>query len=652
MDGSPTKGPDRARTKGVAATVLCLALIFVAISGPVSAAETADTCAILFDFGNGRMEWVDVPVTPGMTGFDVFKSAIETLGLDETHTYDAQYGNTIQSIDGYAGNYDFNNPQKPYDFWRIWLWDDDADEWYFSNYLLDNIDPTSTPAIGMIYVRDPYIGPPAATPEYRDPWISSRGDFTNSGSALNYDPSGAKMKWQQDLGNGAVDAPIVSSGGKIFALTSGVLSGSSYTTDSMLFCLGPSGEELWSAPVGRGHQTASPLLWDNTVFVASADGTLYAFDQETGDPLWDLAISGSFSASPLEHRNLIIVVSDDGKVTAVKQDGTISWSTNIGAGVRSAPALFDNVLYLGGTDGSLYAISADGSGQAWNVQIGGEILGSPVALNDQVIVTYAEQSGSGGGVASVSYDGTLRWRTPTAYTPGSAAISKQGVVAISSQGLSMLALDGTLLWTTSYGSDRPGGSPVTVDGMTYLVTNETASQLVAIDDLGKVQWTEKLDPAVNVRASPSISDNMLYLASSEGSVIAFLLEGGSWTIPPVGLFSYTVSGLTAHLDASESYGGNGTLSFSWEFDDGQTATGVKVDHTFAVGGNHTVTLTVTDAAGTSRNITKVIDLDDPNVQTDADEPGKSMPAMTIVGMGAVAVILGTIAYLRWIRKER
>jgi hypothetical protein len=351
---------------------------------------------------------------------------------------------------------------------------------------------------------------------------------------------------------------------------------------------------------------------------------------------------------------LIIVVSDSGTVTAVKQDGTRAWSVDIGTAVSSTPALFDGTLYVGGKDGSLYGVAADGSGLEWSVSVGGSILGSPVALDDRVIVTYSEFSGSdpsGGGVASVSSEGSLQWKTPTAYSPGSAAVTDQGVVAVTSQGLSMLSMDGSLQWTTAYDSTTPGGSPVTVDGMTYLVTDETSSRIIAINDAGGVEWSETLDPAANVRASPSISDNMLYMASSEGTVIAFLLEGNGWTMPPVGLFTYTVSDLTAHLDASSSYGGNGTLSFQWEFDDGQTASGVKVDHTFAAGGNHTVILTVTDAAGASRNITRTIDLDDPSKQGGTDIGSGGLPIMVIIGLAAVVLIGGATAYIRWTRKR-
>lgn len=647
-------GTRRARAgSSLLAALICLALISVTAYGSVAAAETADTCAFLFDFGNGRTQWVDVPVTKGMTGFHVFENATRTLGLSETHAYEAPWGNTITSIDGYAGNYNFSNPQQPYDFWRLWTWDSSTKEWRFSATLLDGIDPVATKAIAFIYVRDPYIGPPAATPEYRDPWISERGDLANTGSDLSYGPSGIVQKWQKDLGNGAIDAPIVSSGGRIFAVTSGLTSSSSYTTDSKLFCLDPSGEILWSAPVGRGHQTASPLLWDYTVYVASDDGKLYAFDQETGSELWTYSVtSGGISASPLTFHNLLIVTADDGTITAVTAKGAKAWSRSLGTTASSTPALFDVTLYVPGGDGSLYAIAGDGSRVEWSAKVGGA-LNTPVAMNDQLIITYSDSTGpSGGGVASISHDGSVMWRTATAHTPGSAAVSKQGAVSISSRGLSMLSLDGSVRWTASYGSETPGGSPVTVNGMTYLVTNETDSRVVAVSDSGTVEWTEPIAPGANVRASPSISDGMLYLGSSSGAVIACLLEGEGGSMPPVGLFTFTVSGTTAHLDASSSYGGNGTLSFHWEFDDGQTASGARVDHTFAVGGNHTVTLTVTDAAGTSRNLTRTIDLDDPGAQGGGGTgPGEGMPVMVMAGLAAVALLGGTALYIKWMRRK-
>ena len=49
------------------------------------------------------------------------------------------------------------------------------------------------------------------------------------------------------------------------------------------------------------YQTASPLIYDNKVIVASANGKVYAFDAKTGADAWLLPFdmeSGRFYGAP------------------------------------------------------------------------------------------------------------------------------------------------------------------------------------------------------------------------------------------------------------------------------------------------------------------------------------------------------------------
>jgi PKD repeat protein/archaellum component FlaF (FlaF/FlaG flagellin family) len=67
----------------------------------------------------------------------------------------------------------------------------------------------------------------------------------------------------------------------------------------------------------------------------------------------------------------------------------------------------------------------------------------------------------------------------------------------------------------------------------------------------------------------------------------------------------TVSiGETIHFNASESYDPDGTIvSYSWDFGDGNTATGFEVDHAYEDDGIYTVTLTVIDDDGATGSAT-------------------------------------------------
>ncbi len=67
---------------------------------------------------------------------------------------------------------------------------------------------------------------------------------------------------------------------------------------------------------------------------------------------------------------------------------------------------------------------------------------------------------------------------------------------------------------------------------------------------------------------------------------------------PYGLFTSTCTGLTCSFDASNSIDPDGDpLTYTWDWGDGNNATGAAATHTYLSGGDHTVTLTVSD--GTS-----------------------------------------------------
>jgi PKD repeat protein len=94
--------------------------------------------------------------------------------------------------------------------------------------------------------------------------------------------------------------------------------------------------------------------------------------------------------------------------------------------------------------------------------------------------------------------------------------------------------------------------------------------------------------------SASVSRSVMFsLAISPGDVPEQVNE------PPVAAFTSACSGLTCEFDASGSSDPNGdSLTYSWDFSDGATGTGVSPDHTYPSDGERTVTLTVSDGTET------------------------------------------------------
>lgn len=86
-------------------------------------------------------------------------------------------------------------------------------------------------------------------------------------------------------------------------------------------------------------------------------------------------------------------------------------------------------------------------------------------------------------------------------------------------------------------------------------------------------------------------------------------DGGTTTSPPVNggpsasISVVKVSSLTVTLDGSASAAQSGSIrSYTWDFGDGQSATGATVTHTFAAAGEQKVTLTVVDSNGMSNSV--------------------------------------------------
>lgn len=88
--------------------------------------------------------------------------------------------------------------------------------------------------------------------------------------------------------------------------------------------------------------------------------------------------------------------------------------------------------------------------------------------------------------------------------------------------------------------------------------------------------------------------------------------------PPNAKFDFTTDDLTVDFDASESNDPDGEIvSYSWEFGDGSTGSGVTPSHTYDEPGTYTVTLTVEDNDGLTGDFQKDVTVEEPQPPTAA-----------------------------------
>ncbi len=179
----------------------------------------------------------------------------------------------------------------------------------------------------------------------------------------------------------------------------------------------------------------------------------------------------------------------------------------------------------------------------------------------------------------------------------------------------------TLLATITVGT-TPNNIEITGDGSTVLVTNKgsgtlseisTASNTVtATYDVGSQPLSLAIEPGnLSVLIGLGGSNSVVPVVISNGSVGAAVESGSSPSgivvetdVSPVA--SFTESGLThgspTNFDASGSTSQSSPIAtYSWNFGDTSTqvTSSSTVSHTYVSAGSYTVTLTVTDANGTS-----------------------------------------------------
>ncbi|MGD0057616.1 MAG: PQQ-binding-like beta-propeller repeat protein [Methanomassiliicoccales archaeon] len=581
--------------KFVAVVIFGLMVLSSLAIAPV-AAESSSTCAVLFDFGDGQVVWSDVSLSPGLNGLNVTYLAAEQHHL----VLKEDLPGYITSINGIGYNFTTG------EYWNLWTWNSSRAAWDWSMVGAADVNPAKVQAIAFSYAAstDPtsFAPPnaPLATPDHRYPWTSFRHDSMNTGSQPLYTPNNLTLKWQTDLQNGAIDAPIVVAQGREYVVTGGVLNMTTfaYDTNSSLMCLDGSGGLIWKAEIGRGYQVGSPLLYGSMVIVPSANGKVFAFDAKNGSKLWsfDTASASPYGvvSSPMAYNNNVFVAASNGKVFSLNDKGEQNWNKTIAPIIySSSPGFFNGTMYIGADDGKLHAIYANGTKEAWSTSIGGKVRGSPILLKDKIVVTFVNSTPSTGGLAAVGYDGKLLWRTVTGVSPASVTLTSKGFASIIPTGVSMIGFDGKKLWNISLGTSFAGAAPTGVNGTFFMVTNEATSRLLAISDQGELYYQKALLPAQYALSAPTVADGKLFVSCDNGHVYAFNLNN----VAPVAYATWSVNDKAGHFVAQTSAG---TLfHYSWDFGDGNKSTTPVANHTYAKTGSYNAVLTVTNPDGKS-----------------------------------------------------
>jgi outer membrane assembly lipoprotein YfgL len=169
--------------------------------------------------------------------------------------------------------------------------------------------------------------------------------------------------------------------------------------------------EAWRQNFGKVEFPLTVAVNGATLTMATSDGTVLAFEAETGRTLWRTSVGTAISAGVGSDGTVAAVVTREGNLVAL-DSARIRWTKPLGVRVATAPLVAGGRIFVLGVDRSVHAFDATDGLKLWQVARPGDALtlqqtGVVTAFKDTLVV------GQGPRMAGVDPNTSmLRWEVP------------------------------------------------------------------------------------------------------------------------------------------------------------------------------------------------------------------------------------------------
>jgi outer membrane protein assembly factor BamB len=264
---------------------------------------------------------------------------------------------------------------------------------------------------------------------------------------------------------------------------------------------------------------ASPAVVEPHVYLATADNRILALDRHTGHPVWTYRSNGPSSSTPAVAGDMVIGATRPGRVVSLhRQTGEPLWTTDLQHAIVASPVVVEGTVFIGAADRKLYALDAATGQQRWTFATQGWIVTSVAYADGRVLV--ASQS------SRLHVVGADTGHQRFVYDTGLGRHIMAGL-AIQDDRAYFGSIDGrvwAIAWqTTTYPLERA------------LLFWQTNLYLWGMRSQPPVQkgsvWSQRISG--NIKHTPAIAHNLVYIATSQGKVAALDTTTGAtrWQTP-------------------------------------------------------------------------------------------------------------------------
>ncbi|MGI2335292.1 MAG: PQQ-binding-like beta-propeller repeat protein [Dehalogenimonas sp.] len=268
-----------------------------------------------------------------------------------------------------------------------------------------------------------------------------------------------------------------------------------------------------------------PLGWSGVtadgddLYFVTRDGTLFSINAGNGNTVWQNALEkaqGAY-ASPLVVDDTIFVSTYSGKIYALNTAGTLKWvyptDNKLPSSVVSGLAYSDGLIYYGSDDGNVYALNANSGLKEWEFKTGDKIWATPV-IGDGVLYVgsfdntfYALSTENGNELWSFKAEGVFT---------GAAKIIGDTIV-VGSLDRQLYAIDkntGSKIW--SFKGDRWfWTAPIILDGEVYAPNTDGTIYVI---DLASGSLNNKYEMTAPISSTPIINGSNIVVAAQDGVI--------------------------------------------------------------------------------------------------------------------------------------
>jgi outer membrane protein assembly factor BamB len=235
------------------------------------------------------------------------------------------------------------------------------------------------------------------------------GSYTSEGILTALDAATGSPLWSSTIpGSFATQSPPVASEGLVYTLDDGVLTAFNENTGAQVWQQGVSGtngapaatvDGIYVAPVCYAidlQPAIGTILWTNNTGCsggggntpAVGSGVMYAplspgyyagnvYATETGQVL----SSFSASAPPAISTTSAFILNNSTLQGIALSNNQVLWSFAGDGALTNAPVVVDNYVFIGSTNGNLYALDATSGAQLWTKNLGAPITGPATGGN-------------------------------------------------------------------------------------------------------------------------------------------------------------------------------------------------------------------------------------------------------------------------------